>query len=222
MKNSVVKYLFLCSFILVLSGCGRIVDWAEGKFYQGTDIRGYSKVPRSYIRSVKVYDQFTTLASFDALWLADPVRISYANLYAFKHGREESLRKAFLRRQLEENRHYISFYILTNYGLSFGEQMSDWSVFLDTGVHVMPSEIKIVDLSPEYKAFLGKKLNVFKTVYLVKFNAKNNDGNPIILNSTTDIKLVFRSVKKEIVLSWPITTTPLIIEQDGDEDCTGC
>lgn len=224
MKRAILCRLMLMCCLLVLSGCGRIVDWASGKFDQGKSLRDYTKVPISYIRSQKIYDEFSTIASFDALWLSDPVRIAYANLYALKHGRTETLRKAFLRRQLEENRHYISFYVLTNYGLSFGEQMSDWSVFLDVGTHVMPMEIKIVDLSPEYKAFFGKKFNIFKTAYLIKFNAKNNEGMELIHEKTTVLNLVFRSVEKEIVLTWPfsMTETQLIHKQDTNENCSRC
>ena len=51
---------------------------------------------QKYIRSVTMYDQLTTRARFDVLWLSDDVRVNYTNLYALKFGKTEEQKRSFL------------------------------------------------------------------------------------------------------------------------------
>lgn len=189
---------------MLLPSCTRVMHWIDDSFYQGESVTRYAKITHHYIRSAKVYDQFTTAASFDALWLSDEVRTAYTNTYALKNGKTEMMRKAYLRRQLEENRHFISFYVLTN-NILLGESHNRWAVFLEVdGVTYYPYEIKIIELSPEYQSFFGNRYNRFKTVWLVKFNAKDTADVPIITPATDKIRLHFRSIYKETALVWHI------------------
>ncbi len=221
MRINLIVLLTLSSFIVLFSGCGRIVDWAKESFYQGTELHNYSKVPSRFLRSVSVYDQFETVGAFDALWLSIPVRTSYAQLHACRHGMSLEHEKAFLRRQLEENNHYIDFYILSPYSKPLDAEDSLWSLFLEVnGCRYAPRDkIKAVDLVREYKFFFGKKFNKFKVPYLARFVAVDHENNPLIDDDTKVIRLIFRGVEKEVILEWDLGALPQTTKLEESCSC---
>lgn len=201
-----IKGIITCSVLIcLLPGCGRVFDWVEDSFNQGTNLDQYTKVPQRYLRSITVYQQFTTIGMFDALWLSDAVRTAYVDLYALKHGKNDEQKKFFLRRQLEENNHFLSFYVLSLYENPLNSLDTKWSLFLMVDDKIYsPIEIKVVELNPEYILFFGKRYSRFKIPYLVKFNAKDMDSNFIVSDTTKTISLCFRSVSKEDLLTWDL------------------
>lgn len=212
MKHQFVKSAVIVIFLGSFCGCGRIVDWAEDSFDQGKDLNNYSKVPRLYVRSVSVYDQFETRGMFDGLLLADPVRKAYVNLCMLKHGKTEEQKNVFLRRQLEENNYFITFYILSLYEKPLNGADTDWSLFLEIDGEIFaPIEIKAVELGPEFSLFFGKQFSRFKVPYVVKFNARDIDNNLLISNKTKTIALYFRSVNKQVSLVWQFRDGRLVI-----------
>jgi hypothetical protein len=200
--NMVISALIL---FLLLPGCGRIIDWGTRTFEQAPSLQTSIERAQRYIRSVTLYDQLTTRARYDALWLSDDVRINYANLYALKFGKTEEQRKAFLRRQLEENNHFINFYVLSTYDHPLGDTNSEWTLFLEIdGKNYAPIEVKAVELSPEYIHIFGKKYNRFKVPYSVKFDAKDINDQPLITQETEKVILYGRSLHSEVVFVWEL------------------
>jgi hypothetical protein len=191
--------------VLLLPSCGRMIDWGKKTFVQTPTLQASITAAQKYIRSVTSYDQLTTRARFDALWLSDDVRINYANLFAVKFGKTEEQRKTFLRRQLEENNHFISFYVLSLYDQPLGDANSEWTLFLNIDdKHYAPIEIKSVELSPEYMYIFGKKYNRFKVPYSVKFDAKDINDQFLITPQTKNITLYCRSLSAEVTFVWNI------------------
>jgi len=193
----------LCLMVL-LPGCScRIVDWAQDAFYQGRDLNDFRTVPQQFLRYITVYDQFETLGMFDAIWLAPSVRAAYSRLYSCKRGKSMDHEKAFLRRQLEENNYFIDFYVLSLYDRPLDTDDSAWTLFLEIDCErYTPTEIKAIDLEPEYKFFFGKRMSKFKVPYRVRFNANDLDNVPLIDGNTQSVSLVLRSVEKEVMLTW--------------------
>ena len=209
--------------MLVLPGCGRIIDWGKNSFNQVEQVNQFSKIPQQYIRSVKAYDQWSTRAIFDVLWLSKPVRSAYASAYAYKHGKSEDLRKVFLRRQLEENKHFISFYVLAPHAYSLGEKNSYWTLFLEIdGNNYAPLQAKPIEISQEYQVFFGKLYNRFKTVYHVKFDAKDVEDRSLINPESKIMKLYFRSVKHEVALVWHLDSDHFTTQCEGRTQESGC
>jgi len=203
MKRDGAFLFFTVSFLLFVPGCGRLIDWGKTQVEQGQDIKENLKPAKNYIRSTRTYDQFTLVGAFDSLWLSDEVRLIYSNLYQMKHGRTDEERNIFLRRQLEENNHFITFYLLSACDITIGQKDSDWTVMLRIGnYNFVPTEFKTVDLSPEYKAIFGKHFNRFKTAYILQFNAKDIEDTPLISPETKEIELLFRSVEKQVMHNW--------------------
>jgi len=203
-----MKYKLFFPFslsLLILSGCGRIVDWGKSNFKQAEKIKFKYKEARQDLKSIIVYDQLTTVAMFDALWLSDNVRMAYVDLHAMKYGKSEEQKKTMLRRQLAENSHFISFYLAVPYELILGEKNSKWSISLEIdGESYLPIEVKVIDINPEYKAIFGEKFTRFKNLYSIRFDAKNVQEHSLITPDTKELKLYFRSTKKEVELSWNI------------------
>lgn len=207
MKALMKMYTLLNVIILVvlLPSCTRVIDWGTKTFEQAPSLQASITEAQKYVRSVTLYDQFTTRARFDSLWLSDDVRINYANLYALKFGKTEEQKKVFLRRQLEENNHFISFYVLSPYEHPLGDAQSEWTLFLEIGdKHYAPIEIKAVELSPEYIYIFGKKYNKFKVPYSVKFDAKDINDQHLITTQTEKITLYCRSLHSEVTFVWDI------------------
>lgn len=204
MKLASVHQFLLALLMVCLSGCGcRVVDWARDVFYQGDLLPQRAKDVRACVKSVVAYDEFTTAAIFDALWLSDVVRTYYVDVCALKYGKSEEQREQNLRRQLAENEHFIMFYVLSLYDMPLKEKESIWSLFLEiNGSFFAPIEIKSVELVPEYKKIFGKSYSRFKVPYLVKFNACDINNKPLITDETNHITLHFRSNEKEVMLHW--------------------
>jgi hypothetical protein len=198
-------FYFACAMLAILPGCGRLIDWGKETLNQGQEADEINKRVRDYIRSIKVYDQFTTRGIFDAIWLGDEIRTAYADLYAFRQGKSDEHTKTFLRRQLEENKHFISFYVLSLFEVPLGEANSEWNLILKINdAEYVPCEVKKIELPHEYRIFFGDHYTRFKEPYIVKFNAKDVEDNFLISPTTQKIELLFRAVDRRVVLCWQL------------------
>lgn len=204
MKHLLVRATFIVGSTLLLSGCGgRVFDWAKEHFDQGCPVNQHLERARCFIRTERIYDQFTLVGGFSAIWLSDVVREEYVELHAYFRAKTETEKKAMLRRQLAENDHFIQFYVLSANDITLGKYDSDWSLVLRIADKIYsPHEVKEIELSQEYILIFDKLWDGFQTPYLVKFAAKDVDGNLIIPNTTTCISLEFRTFTKECSMNW--------------------
>ncbi|EKD23231.1 MAG: hypothetical protein ACD_82C00191G0002 [uncultured bacterium] len=207
MKLYIKNLLFLICSLILLPGCGRVIDWTKSNFYQGEYIRKDDLISdaRSYIKYKRIYDQFTIVGEFDVLWLCDNVRKIYTDINCSRTGKSQEQKNLFLRRQLEENNHFVSFYVLSLNDFILGDKDSKWSINLKVGDRIFePVRIKTMELSSEYKEIFGKRFNKFKDPYIVSFNAKDLEDKFIIGDKTEKITLLFKSIDKEFELNWDI------------------
>lgn len=206
------SYFFIVLALVVLSGCTRIIDWGRCNFYQGQQAVIDTTTVRSYIQSLTMYDQFTTVAQFDVLWLSDAVRTEFVQTKAHSLGKTQEQTDMLLKRQLEENNHFITFFVLTPFDLVGNQSAAEWAMFLEIDENTfVPIETKIIELSPIYRFYLGKKYSRFKTVYQVKFDARTAQDTPLITPETKRIALHFRSTQKEGVVCWQINEPKITV-----------
>lgn len=206
--KSRVAAVIISIVLLVSTGCSRIVRWGKCTFAQAARLCIDISPACAYVRTIRQYDQFNTVALFDVLWLSDTVREIYSALYAAEHCRSPEQTAQFLRRQLQENDHFISFYVLMpqnkESALTYNGQRGIWSVCLVVnGVSYAPREIKVIDLAPEYRIIFGNRYNNFKVPYLVQFDALDLHERQIITATTQKIQLCFISAKYTISVEWP-------------------
>ena len=203
--NSLGTHSLMFILVMMLGGCSKIIEWGHESFYQGDDVSFNKELINRYIRAITVYDQITTMAKFDVLWLGDEIRTEYTKFHIHIAGKNEEQYQALLRRQLEENKHFITFYVLSVYDNSLGDPDSNWHITLCINdIEFAPTEIKVVELAPEYKAFFGDRFNRFRVPYRVIFDAKDLDEVLILREETESLTLCFRSTQKQVALTWDI------------------
>lgn len=213
MSNKIL-YNWLILSIMILPGCGRLIDWGTSRLYQGNSFKVDLNAVKEHIRWATVYDQFTTVAMFDALWLSTFVRTTFTQEHAFREEKSNEHYKAALRRQLEEINHVIAFYVLSIHEISLGDPASEWAVFLIIdGKKLDPIEVKAVDLPYEYQIFFGNRLTQFKDSYSIKFNAKDIDEKIYLNPDRHTMQLCFRKFDKEVILEWKIDSSGLLVSE---------
>ncbi len=206
--------------VVLLSGCGGVKDWVNETFSQGKLHKEDKKVIDSYIRSLKIYDQFETVALFDVIWTSNKIRTLYANTYASMHGRSQEVRKTFLRRQLKANDHFVSFYVLSTHEIPLNEKPPTWVTYLNIGdKKYAPVEVKTVELAPEYILFFGSRLSKHKRPYEIRFDRKDTEGKDILEGATT-MSLVFSGPRHYSSVKWAVEKddAPEVKENKDDKD----
>ncbi len=211
MDISMIKKIVCVGIVLSLSGCAAVIDWGKKSFKQGETLNTDREPVAKYIRAESVYDQFDTHARFVALWLNDEVRTEYAKLHGRSRGSSPQQEEILIRRQLEEGKHFITFYLLTLAETTLGEIDSQWHVFLKINdeTTIVPTDIKQIDLANEYKYFFGKQYSRFKTPYRLLFDAKDLEDRCVIDATTQTLTLVIRSINREVTLMWQIPSSLL-------------
>ena len=215
--------LFILSSLLALPGCNELVNWSKDHLQQPDEQkRNFSAVSAKYLRHKKVYEQFTSLADFTALFLADTVRLAYLDFYAYRNFKNDEDKQAARARFLAENDYYISFYLSawqrpTEYmnertlftgerrvlGEMLGTAESEWQVSMRVdGIEYEPEVIEQVEVPIEYRVFFSSWISQFKKTYMLKFPARDKNNMVILDGSLHDVELVFRRLHQEVRLSW--------------------
>lgn len=214
--------LMLCS-LLGLPGCNDLVNWSKDHLQQPDEQkRNFSAVSAHYMRHKKVYEQFTSLADFTALFLSDEVRLAYLDFYAYRNFKNDEDKQTARARFIAENDYYIAFYLSawqrpTEYqnertlftgerrvlGEMLGSPEAEWQVNMRVdGVEYEPELIEQVEIPLEYRVFFGSWISQFKTTYMLKFPAHDKNNAVILDRNLHDVELVFRRLHQEVRLSW--------------------
>lgn len=208
-----------------VSGCIPYHKIVRSEFPQADEKKDNRAIVYNYLREVPVYDQFRTLAIFNVLWLSDEVRSCYVDLYGIRRGKDVAAREVLLKRQLEENQHWISFYVLADIRnktphLSLHDKNAYWTVFLETAdkkIRIEPVFVKEVELDPEYESLFSYRLNAFKTPYLIKFPTKDLTGKRYFAEGAC-LTLVLSSPDREVKVTWDKNSRKNQQELLKDED----
>jgi len=202
--------------LMFLPGC-RYVRWGKDVFYQSKVQCAYTDIQHDYIRSLCVYDQFTTLGRFDVLWLSEAVRTVYSKEYALLYGCSPEDYLTFLQRQLAENEHEIAFYMLAVIphvqDSLLTECQNPWTIYLHVdGVSYEPKCLEVVKLPYPYQVFFGKRYTLSKQMYYISFDAKMPNGSPVITPATTSLSLCFYTIaRKDECVVWDVPSSGLAL-----------
>lgn len=224
--------LFLFILLLFLPSCQRIVNWGKVTFNQGCRIwpSGAQKA-REYLRSVKVYDQITTVGTFDALLLTEESIKFYVKLYTNKFNFTDKEKIDLKNKELSKLDNVIAFYVLvwqpSKCGETFEKEDAYWKVRLDTDLGMfLPNKIKKIELPCGYNLIFDKRFNKFQKAYYLEFN-RFDSNNTDILKSSGRLTLCFSSLMRKTFLNWSFANGNVIPEvynscaQDIDV-CNSC
>ncbi len=219
-----LQILISLECILLLSGCNKIIEWGKQNFEQAPKYcEDFVKAAHPFLRSKIVYSQFETVACFDALFLTDDMRMLYMDYHKKFHSLTSSQESLMRTRTINENKYFISFYVLAlqkehlyestkslftgtyqKQSELLGTKHSSWNVSMLVGNQEYIAEsIRIVDLPMEYRNFFGKQCHQFNTAYLVRFDLKDSLGN-IIFEPFKKYKVTLRlkSAEYQVELLW--------------------
>lgn len=204
-----LKKLIILSFIILLTGCNRYINWYNCTFTGGKKSCYNCSIACPYKKSMAIYDQFQTIALFDVLWLHDIVRTLYTDLYAARHCLNCCEKQELLGQQLKLNQDYISFYVLmpcSDEDLlpTCCGSITPWAVCLKVdGQCYQPAETKVICNFPdEYLCIFDKRTIRYRNPYLISFNLCDNNGNKIINSCTKSIEFVISSSKYRTCATW--------------------
>lgn len=207
-STSIMTNILVVVAMLTMTSCVKYYDLIKSEFPQGKELPDNKVVAAQYKRSAVVYDEFQTAAAFNVLWLSDELRSAYVNMYCDRRGLTCDEKEEMLKRQLEENKHWISFYVLADIrsktNSALGDENASWTLSAQLGDYdaLVPESIKEVDLEPEYQAVFGSAFNLFKVAYLVKFPIGVHDAHKLAQGSISLVSLIIKSVYKECRLVW--------------------
>lgn len=209
-----IVYSFWMGALILLSSCTRFIHWTYHTFHEPEYIAVDLTPARAHLCTIRAYHQFNTIALFDVLWLCDAVRMVYAELYVCKRCKTLEQKELIMERQLQENNHFITFYVLMpeKDGIAFGSQLGKWSCALEiNGVIYSPCKVKIIDeLAYEWRTIFDDRYTPFKTTYEVQFAAHDLEGNPLITPATDVITLCVSSTQfREYCTFYP--KPPLVV-----------
>lgn len=217
-----MSFFFSIQFILFATGC-KVIDWGKENFKQTKRYdQEFTKHIEPLLRSTVVYDQMATIADFDAILLTNAARMMYVDYFKQKHLISEEKESVMRQRLLNENKYYISFYVLgsqienlypSNRSLFtgeyykqqalLGEKDAEWHVRLKVDGNEYPADsIRVVELPVEWQHFFGKKYSQFKSVYLVKFDAVDAYDQEILSSGKHNVSLHFVSARYKAKLEW--------------------
>lgn len=223
---NVVKYisaLFFIQFIVFVTGCNKVVDWGKENFKQAERYEeAIVKQMAPYLRSVIVYDQFSNIADFSAIFLTDAARMLYVDYYIKRHTISKEKESVIRQRLLNENKYYISFYLIGSQSETayidnralftgryhkhqplLGEKDAEWQVSLRVKNREYAADsVRVVELPVEYQHFFGSKYSQFKSIYFVKFDALDADDIEILPSGYHTVTLQLTSPQYKSQLVW--------------------
>ena len=201
-KNQKNSFLFLILILSLFPSCIKYYELSNIEFHQGHDHDDEREALVGNKKGMTIYDEFMTRAIFDVLYLAEPVRMAYVDLHCDKKGLDSFTKKRLQAREIELNKHWITFYVLADIRdkkhVALTDKNSAWSLFLrlKDNTDIAPLSIKEVELEPEYQRLFGPMFNSFKRSYEIKFPAKDLNNNNYLKNNEP-FRLFVSSAYKE-------------------------
>jgi hypothetical protein len=197
--------------MVLLPACDRYVRWPRDVFYQGEHHDNVSGVVRAYTKSIRMYDQFSTVALFDILWVSDEIREQFVQSRScrkhFTAHQEEAVR-ACLVGQREQ---YITFYVFAPRAydsyMSLACPQSSWSIALSIdGCMYQPYDICVWDLESELYDVISAHCLRARTCYRVRFAAYTRDGYHLLgPERKKDIQVIVSNATHQACAQWAFT-----------------
>lgn len=203
-----IKLFILSILVMLLTGCGgTLKKWKEETFTQAStyNFSEYKNTIKHYLHSLSLYDQFATVALFDALWLSDEMRMVISDIHVELLGKNREVRNNLLRRQLKDNSEYVTFYVLSQHIISLVDHPTQWNLYLKIDdISYSPASVKLIEINPEYRIIFGQKLTVHKDMYEVKFLRINSKGKDI-LSTGEKMELFFNGLHHFGIITWSLS-----------------
>lgn len=214
-EKQIVNFFFKASgfgFLLFLTGCIGYHDLIPPEFPQHKHrCQGWVEIQKhaqENLKSVKVYEEFETVALFDFLRYSDEIALACANLKSDRRGASKQTRHSILMHELAINQNEFKFLLQADVRKSVQESLdkknSPWSFWLEVQDNhkIKPVSIKKIKHTDITQQLFGKDYSRFKTLYQLTFSLSGNELNQA-RNRRGPVTIVCRSSEHKCKVSWP-------------------
>jgi len=136
-KESLLRFCVVTTMVVLTAGCIKTYKLVPSETSQGIEREKNEEVAKNNVRSAKIYNQWETLAQFDAIWLSEQTRDAYVDLYSARRGKDADARESMSAREREASKKTISIYVLADVRDQFHPALTDsdaaWTMYLDVG-----------------------------------------------------------------------------------------
>ncbi|MBT4595282.1 hypothetical protein HOD08_05390 [bacterium] len=187
----------------------RTVELLAFEIPQAKKVFKYEDLAKKNLKSTRLYDDFSTVASFDAIYLGDEMREALTDMKVSRRGWSEAKKQLLLKGHEDESAKWHVFYVMSEVRerefQSLADDLSSWALSLsvDDNDRVPSSFLKEIEPDPEIRTLFGTSYTRHKIAYLVKFEKKPNDN-------VEKLKLCFRSPKHAGDLDWVLDDTSML------------
>ncbi len=206
-----VKFLML-GLTLFLTGCIGYHDLIPPEFPQHKHkSKGWDQAKtyaKTNLKSIKIYDEFQTVALFDFLRYSDEIALSSACIKSDRKGANKKIRGQIMMHELAANQNEFKFLIQADVRKSCQEFLdkknSAWSFWLETedGRKIKPSSIKKIEHTDISRQLFGETYSRFKTLYKIVFPLSGNTLEQA-RSRRGPVTIVCRSNEHKCQVSWP-------------------
>lgn len=200
---------------LFLPGCIGYHDLLPPEFTQFKHkSRGWDQAKiyaKNNLKSIKIYDEFQTVALFDFLRYSDEIALSSACIKSDRRGASKKVRQQIMMHELAANQDEFKFLLQADVRKSFQELLdkknSAWSFWLETpdGKKIKPNLIKKIQHTDITRQLFGNSYSRFKTLYSLTFPLSGNNLEQA-RNRRGPITIVCRSSEHKCKVTWPPST----------------
>jgi len=205
MPTRITKEFLIGVLLLLLPGCRGYINWGGCPWHHRSEAVRQIEEGRRFAQSTAVFARYSARIVFDALPLADQVRVAYTRMVAGRYGKSKKWLETELAKQVACNKKRVRFYVLALRELPFGDQCGQWVPQLSVdGAIYKPLYIQHVDPSVEYKHILGPRYTRFKIIYEIAFPGYDGEGQPVVPSTARSVALIFESYDKKAIMSWDV------------------
>lgn len=195
------KSPILCSFgisvLLLLSGCSTVINWVRQEVPQSCQIKT-EILECPDIQTLTLYDQFTLLGEFDVLWVSNKIKRLFVDMRAEHLSFSESKKSILLKNELEENKHFATFYILSLFTIPLASR-SEWNITLSVdGEKYTLIELLPVELPYEYQYLFAYRYNNFKQAYKARFSMMRDSQSVDIQSAGQEMVMTFHKLDTSV------------------------
>lgn len=196
-----MRAFIIGGMVILITGCIPYHKIVKKEFPQGENTEKKNRL-LNYVKTIRLYAGLSTLLELNALWLSNEIRHEYVMKYCTRRGEGTAFKNDMLRKELAENKKWITFCVLISTSSSETSALSDKNPFwtlclqLPSGETIVPESIKEAELDPELISFFGDIYTHFKRPFLVRF--------PLPKTKFNSMSLLIESVRRKTYVYWDI------------------
>lgn len=206
------RCLMVSALVLtMLPGCRMYYEFVPSEVPQGKMPPSLNGAIATWLKPVRIYNQFSTVGLFHVLRVSDEVALLARRDRAFLEGRTPAALRELLQGAYKDNQHELIFFMLAwvdeDLGVPLGKDKSPWRflIKLPNNTNLLPTSINKVMWTPELDLYFGHKYRdhwqLLKLTYPLTGSAEKNPEQSYLRRGP--IQMILRTSEHQATISWP-------------------